>query len=66
MKVGDLVRGAYDKSKYRTGVIIRIAHPDQYGSFGEVAHVLWTSTPVGLYRTGPAWCADLEVINESR
>ncbi len=60
MKVGDLVRSAYDKNMYRTGIILRIAHPDQYGSFGEVAHVLWTSTPVGLNQTGPAWVKDLE------
>ena len=56
MKVGDLVRGAYDKEKYRTGVIIRIASDE---SWGEVAHVLWTSTPVGLSQTGPAWVSDL-------
>ena len=57
MKVGDLVRGAYDKGMYRTGVIIRIALDE---SWGEVAHVLWTSTPVGLSQTGPAWAQDLE------
>ena len=57
MKVGDLVRGAYDKDKYRTGVIIRMASDE---SWGEVAHVLWTSTPVGLSQTGPAWVSDLE------
>ena len=66
MKVGDLVKCAYDKNKYRTGVILRIARPDQYGSFGDVAHVFWDSTPVGLYQTGPAWVKDLEVISESR
>ncbi len=27
MKVGDLVRGAYDKNKYRTGIVLRIAPP---------------------------------------
>ena len=59
MKVGDLVRGAYDKGKYRTGVIIRIASDE---SWGEVAHVLWTSTPVGLSQTGPAWVYDLEKV----
>ena len=59
MKVGDLVRGAYDKNRYRTGVIIRIALDE---SWGEVAHVLWTSTPVGLSQTGPAWVNDLEKI----
>ena len=57
MKVGDLVRGAYDKDKYRTGIIVRIALDE---SWGEVAHVLWTSTPVGLSQTGPAWVNDLE------
>ena len=57
MKVGDLVRGAFDKDRHRTGVIIRIALDE---SWGEVAHVLWTSTPVGLSQTGPAWVNDLE------
>ena len=66
MKVGDLVRSAYDKNKYRTGIVLRIARPDQYGSFGDVAHVFWDSTPVGLYQTGPAWVKDLELINEAR
>ena len=56
MKVGDLVRGAFDKDRYRTGVIIRIALDE---SWGEIAHVLWTSTPVGLSQTGPAWVKDL-------
>ena len=59
MKLGDLVRGAFDKDRYRTGVIIRIALDE---SWGEVAHVLWTSTPVGLSQTGPAWVKDLEKI----
>ena len=66
MKVGGLVRCAYDKNKFRTGVILRIARPDQYGSFGDVARVFWDSTPVGLYQTGPAWVKDLEVISEAR
>jgi hypothetical protein len=66
MKVGDLVRSAYDKNKYRTGIILRIAQPDQYASFGEVALVCWDSTPVGLYQTGPAWVKDLEVLSEAR
>ena len=66
MKVGDLVRHAYDKNKYRTGIVLRIARPDQYGSFGDVAHMFWDSTPVGLYQTGPAWVKDLEVISEAR
>ena len=66
MKVGDLVRHAYDKNKYRTGIVLRIARPDQYGSFGDVAHMFWDSTPVGLYQTGPAWVKDLEVLSESR
>ena len=59
MKVGDLVRGAYDKNKYRTGIIVRMALDE---SWGEVAHVLWTSTPVGLSQTGPAWVSDLEKV----
>ena len=59
MKVGDLVRGAYDKDKYRTGIIVRMASDE---SWGEVAHVLWTSTPVGLSQTGPAWVNDLEKV----
>ena len=66
MKVGDLVRGSYDKDKYRIGIIFRISHPDEYGSFGKVAHVFWDSTPMGLYQTGPAWVKDLEVISEGR
>ena len=66
MKVGDLVRGAYDKNKYRTGIVLRIAQPDQYQSFGDVAHVLWDSTPVALYQTAPASVKDLEVISEAR
>ena len=66
MKGGDLVRSAYDKNKYRTGIILRIARPDQYGSFGDVAHVFWDSTPVGLYQTGPAWVKDLELVSEAR
>ena len=59
MKVGDLVRGAYDKGKYRTGIIVRMASDE---SWGEVAHVLWTSTPAGLSQTGPAWVSDLEKV----
>ena len=65
MKVGDLVRGSYDKNKYRTGVILRIA--DAYGGNGaKVAEVLWDSAPVGLSQTGAAWVRDLEVLSESR
>ena len=59
MKVGDLVRGAFDKDRYRTGVIIRIALDE---SWCEVAHVLWTSTPAGLSQTGPALVKDLEKV----
>ena len=66
MKVGDLVRGAYDKNKYRTGIVLRIAQPGIPSSFGEVAHVFWDSTPVGLSQTGAAWVRDLEVISEAR
>ena len=66
MKVGDLVRSAYDKNKYRTGIVLRIAQPGIPSSFGEVAHVFWDSTPVGLYQTGPAWVKDLEVLSEAR
>ena len=65
MKVGDLVRGAYDKNKYRTGVILRIANA--FSRDGEkVAEVLWDSTPVGLSQTGAAWVHDLEVLSEGR
>ena len=63
MKVGDLVRGAYDKNKYRTGIILRM---ESDKSWGEVVHVLWDSTPVGLSQTGAAWARDLEVISEAR
>jgi len=66
MKVGDLVKGAYDKNKHRIGIVLRISEPDQYGSFGLVANVLWNSTPVGLRQIGPAWVEDLELINEGR
>ena len=66
MKVGDLVRSAYDKDKYRIGIVLRIAQPGTPSSFGDVAHVCWNSTPVGLYQTGPAWAKDLEVISEAR
>ena len=63
MKVGDLVKGAYDKNKYRTGIILRM---ESDKSWGEVVHVLWDSTPVGLSQTGAAWVRDLEVISEAR
>lgn len=64
MRIGDLVKAAYDKDKYRIGIVLRISNQDSYS--GEVAHVLWNSTPVGLYQTGPAWVKDLEVISEGR
>ncbi len=61
MKVGDLVRGAYDKNKYRTGVILRIA--DAFGRDGaKVAEVLWDSTPAGLSQTGAVWVRALELL----
>jgi hypothetical protein len=63
MKVGDLVRGAYDKNRYRTGIILRM---ESDKSWGEVVHVLWDSTPVGLSQTGAAWVKNLEVISEAR
>ena len=63
MKVGDLVRGAYDKNKYRTGIILRM---ESDKSWGEVVHVLWDSTPVGLSQTGAAWVKNLEVLSEAR
>ena len=66
MKVGDLVRHAYDKNKYRTGIVLRIAPAEcPYRSFGDVAHIFWDSAPVGLYQTGPAWVRDLEVLSAS-
>ena len=64
MKVGDLVRGAYDKNKYRTGIVLRIAYPHSYPC--QCAHVCWDSTPVGLFQTGPAWVKDLEMLSEGR
>ena len=65
MKVGDLVRCAYDKNKYRTGVILRIA--DAFGRDGaKVAEVLWDSTPVGLSQTGAVWVRALEMLSEAR
>ena len=60
MKVGDLVRRAYDKNKYRTGVILRVSYTHA------CAHVFWDSTPVGLGRTGAAWVKDLELLSEAR
>lgn len=63
MKVGDLVKGAYDKNKYRTGIILRM---ESDKSWGEVVHVLWDSTPVGLSQTGAAWVKNLEVLSEAR
>ncbi len=60
MKVGDLVRGAYDKNKYRIGIILRVSHTHA------CAHVCWNSTPVGLGRTGAAWVKDLELLSEAR
>ena len=63
MKVGDLVRGAYDKNKYRTGIVLRM---ESDKSWGEVVHVLWDSTPVGLSQAGAAWVKNLEVISEAR
>lgn len=61
MKVGDLVRGAYDKNKYRTGVILRIE--DAFGRDGaKVAEVLWDSTPAGLSQTGAVWVRALELL----
>lgn len=65
MKVGDLVRGAYDKNKYRIGIILRVTHPHGYRG-AECAHVCWNSTPMGLYQTGPAWVSDLEMLSEAR
>lgn len=64
MKVGDLVRSAYDKNKYRTGIILRISAVTAKGD--KVAHVCWNSTPVGLFQTGPAWVRDLEMLSEAR
>ena len=64
MKVGDLVKGAYDKNKYRTGVILRIAETGT--TEGACAEVLWDSTPVGLSQTGAMWIRDLEVLSEAR
>ena len=60
MKVGDLVRSAYDKNKYRIGIILRVSHTHA------CANVCWNSTPVGLYQTGPAWVRDLEVLSGAR
>jgi len=64
MKVGDLVRGAYDKNKYRTGVILRIAASGT--TEGACAEVLWTTTPMGLDQKGAVWVRDLELVSEAR
>ena len=74
MKAGDLVRGAYDKNKYRTGVILRIVRSTPLYVQGETpfcvgggcVEVLWNTTPVGLSQRGMAWGRDLEVISEAR
>ena len=57
MKVGDLVRGAYDKNMYRTGVILRITDHDGQSA---IARVFWSTTPMGLSRTGTSWVRNLE------
>ena len=66
MKVGDLVRGAYDRDRYRTGIVLRIATSQPYNKWGACAEVLWSTTPMGLNQKGAAWVRDLEVINEAR
>ena len=63
MKVGDLVKVTYDTNKDRTGIILRMVSDK---SWGEVAHVIWNSTPVGLSQTGAVWVKTLEIISESR
>ena len=66
MKVGDIVRGAYDRDKYRTGIVLRIARQQPYDKWGACAEVLWSTTPMGLSQRGAAWLRELEVINETR
>jgi len=58
VKVGDIVRGAYDFGKYRTGVVLRIS--GQGATIGACAEVLWTTTPAGLKQKGAMWVRDLE------
>jgi hypothetical protein len=69
VKVGDLVRekGLWAR---RTGVIVadlnaeRLRHPSGYT---RLFKVLWSEiSPTLPVLVGPAWCTDLEVINESR
>ena len=66
MKVGDLVKGAYDKNKHRTGIVLRITTREPYREWGECVEVLWNTTPMGLDQKGIAWTIDLEVISEAR
>ena len=47
MKVGDLVKGAYDKDKYRIGIVLQ-ARSQPYDKWGACAEVLWNTTPMGL------------------
>lgn len=66
MKVGDMVRGAYDRGKYRTGIVLRTAKAKEYEEWGACAEVLWNTTPMGLSQRGMAWVRELEVISEAR
>jgi len=66
MKVGDIVRGAYDRNKYRTGIVLRITTSEPYREWGEWVEVLWNTTPMGLDQKGTAWVRELEVISEAR
>ena len=66
MKVGDMVKGAYDRDKYRTGIVLRMAEAKEYEEWGACAEVLWNTTPMGLSQRGMAWARELEVISEAR
>ena len=66
MKAGDIVRGAYDRDRYRTGIVLRMAEAKEYEEWGACAEILWSTTPMGLGQRGTAWVRELEVLNESR
>ena len=65
MKIGDLVRET--GLQQRTGVIVgEVNERDQY-DHPRLFKVLWSElSPTFPTLVGPAWCTDLEVINESR
>ena len=65
MKLGDLVREI--GLQERTGVIVEHVRNTWYGRETKLFKVLWNElSPTSPTLIGPAWCNQLEVINESR